>query len=740
MSTTVPAGCPAFHDPERIFTDLAAVRAEPGLPYSDAFGARVVTRYEDIVQALHDVETFSSEPVVPQLPSPFREQFAGRVPDRGTLIGVDNPDHDRLRSAVNGFFVPRRLQRFEPWIREQAHRLVDDFVADGHVDLKTAFALPLPLIVISRIVGLDPDRAEWIGAALGFFLGPRDLYHPGTRQEKAQRLLDLHDYVREVMAQRRLERRDDLISHIWNERDAGAVDMTDFEMLSLVPGLMLAGHETSSNLICIALSHLLPDPQLWAAAQRDDASRAAALEELFRFESAITGMRRRATRDTELGGVRLRAGEEVFLVYASGSRDAALFADPDRIRLDREWSAPHLGFGQGVHACLGAPLARLLLRVELGVLHARLPQLRLGVDPEELEHTVVGEGRGMVSLPLVWTPVAPGGWAVAEAVGMPAAEAARGAAPAMRRASVTGRRLLTEDVVELTLSLEDGAPAWEAGAHIDLELPNGMVRSYSLCGERGAEELRIAVLNEPASRGGSRAVHEQVQEGAELRVRGPRNHFRLRPADFVLFVAGGIGITPFLPMIAECARRGTPWRLLFLGRARDRMPYLEDLQARHAARVYAWPSCERGRYDLDDIWKRLPAGRALVYACGPEALLTGLEDSARRHDREDAVVAERFALRKVEHGPNRPIEVELARTGRVIEVAEDESVLDAVNAAGAGVLSTCREGTCGTCEVRVLAGVPEHRDSVLTAEERLADDTMMTCVSRCRGAKLMLDL
>ena len=177
------------------------------------------------------------------------------------------------------------------------------------------------------------------------------------------------------MAERKHDRRDDLISHVWDMRDAGTVHMTDFEMLSLFPGLMLAGHETSSNLICTGLSHLLADPDRYAAAQRDDASRAAALEELFRFESAITGMRRLVTRDTELGGVPLKAGEQVFLAFASGSRDAGRFSSPDAIEFDRSWSVPHLGFGQGVHACLGAPLARLLLRVELDVLHERLADL-----------------------------------------------------------------------------------------------------------------------------------------------------------------------------------------------------------------------------------------------------------------------------------------------------------------------------------------------------------------------------
>lgn len=734
MSATPPPrdACP-FSDPQRLFDDLAEVRTTEGLPWSEVFQARVVSRYDEIVRVLHDPATFSSAPTVPELPSPWRERFAGRVPARGTLLGLDNPDHDRLRAAVSTFFMPRRLGRYEPWIREQAHQFVDGFAERGSADLKTSFALPLPLKVISHLVGLEADRWEWVGEALGFFLGPRDIHHRSTPEEKAQKLLDLHDYVLEVMAERKRDRRDDLISHVWNQRQAGMVEMTDFEMLSLFPGLMLAGHETSSNLICMALSHLLADPARYAAAQRDDASRAAALEELFRFESAITGMRRLVQRDTELGGVRLRAGEQLFLAYAGGSRDTRRFTRPDQIDLARSWAVPHLGFGQGVHACLGAPLARLLLRVELGVLHERLPDLRLSIRYEELQHTAVSEGRGMVALPLAWTPLP-----VTERRAVAPAGASRAAAPIA--VTVTGRRPLTPDVVELTLVV-DNRLSWEPGAHIDLELPGGALRQYSLCGQPGQADLKIAVLREVAGRGGSAAVHDQVSAGDRLHIRGPRNHFRLRPAGFYLFVAGGIGITPLLAMIDEAERRGTPWRLLYLARSRDRMAYIDELTARYPSRVDPWPSRDRGRYDLGGIWPRLAEDDAYVYACGPESLLTDLEDASRSAGWEERLVVERFAARAAAvHEPDRPFQVVLARSGQTLTVDENESLLDAVNQAGAGVLSTCREGTCGTCEVAVLDGVPEHRDSVLSLEERLANETMMTCVSRCRGHRLVLDL
>src|SRR3954462_3452831 len=414
--------CP-FSDPRALHADLALVRAEPRPVWSEALQRWVVARYEDVVEALHAPDVFSSHPTVPQFPSPWRERFAGRVPDRGTLIGLDNPDHDRLRSAVNTFFVPRTLARFEPWIERAAHEAVDRFAGLGRTDLKRSFGLPLALRTITHVVGLDDARSEEVGFGLSFFLGPKDTRYDATPEEKADALLALHDHILEVMAERKLRRRDDLISHVWNDRDSGEVELTDFEMLSLFPGLMLAGQETSSNLICTGLPRLLATDGAYAAAQHDDASRARALEELLRHESAITGMPRLVTRDTVLGGTRLRAGDEVFLAYQGASRDPAVFDAPDELRLDRRFEKPHLAFGQGVHACLGAPLARLLLRVELGVLHERLPDLRLAVPADGVGRTVASEGRGMVGLPLAWTPVAVRLRAATPAAGAPAVHA-----------------------------------------------------------------------------------------------------------------------------------------------------------------------------------------------------------------------------------------------------------------------------------------------------------------------------
>src|SRR3954447_1772751 len=225
------AGCP-FSDPHALFADLSAARADRGLPWSPRLGRHVVARYDDVIEALHQPEVFSSAPTVPEMPSPWRERFAGRVPDRGTLIGLDNPTHDRLRSAVNTFFMPRKIARFEPWIEAAAHELVDGFALHGRTDLKRSLGLPLALRTITHVVGLDVERADWIGFALSFFLGPKDTHFAATPEEKADALLALHDHVLEVMAERRTDRRDDLISHVWDRRGSRDPGLNHFAMVA----------------------------------------------------------------------------------------------------------------------------------------------------------------------------------------------------------------------------------------------------------------------------------------------------------------------------------------------------------------------------------------------------------------------------------------------------------------------------------------------------------------------------
>jgi ferredoxin-NADP reductase len=307
--------------------------------------------------------------------------------------------------------------------------------------------------------------------------------------------------------------------------------------------------------------------------------------------------------------------------------------------------------------------------------------------------------------------------------------------------AVTGKELVADGVATLTLASPEGArlPDWTPGSHIDVVLPNGLTRQYSLCGDRwNARAYRIGILLEPAGRGGSAYVHRQLAPGALVGVGGPRNNFPLVPAEEYLFVAGGIGITPLLPMIAQADLLGADWRLLYGGRRRSSMAFLDELSA-YGDRVQVVPQDEDGLLDLPGFLGA-PRPGVRVYCCGPAPLLTAI-GSACAGWPASALRTERFVAAE-QPGPARstPFDVELARTGTTVTVPPEQSVLDAVAAAGVDVLSSCRQGICGTCETGVVAGDPDHRDSLLDDDERAAGDCMYICVSRALSDRLVLDL
>jgi ferredoxin-NADP reductase len=307
---------------------------------------------------------------------------------------------------------------------------------------------------------------------------------------------------------------------------------------------------------------------------------------------------------------------------------------------------------------------------------------------------------------------------------------------------VGGRSDEAEEVVSLTLRHPAGAelPAWEPGAHIDLLLADGLVRQYSLCGDpTDRTAWRVAVLREPEGRGGSTYVHDKLTEGTSVRVRGPRNNFALLPAARYLFVAGGIGITPVLPMVAAAEAAGADWTLLYGGRTRTSMAFTAEL-AVYGDKVRLAPQNETGLLDLASYLGD-PVPGTLVYCCGPEPLLNAVEERCAASWAPGALRVERFKAKDAApDAPDDSFEVELRQSGLTLTVPSDRSILQTVEEAGVSVLYSCTEGTCGTCETDIVEGEADHRDSVLTDEEQSANETMMICVSRCRGPRLVLDL
>jgi len=303
-------------------------------------------------------------------------------------------------------------------------------------------------------------------------------------------------------------------------------------------------------------------------------------------------------------------------------------------------------------------------------------------------------------------------------------------------AVVTERLFLTPDVVALTLA--DPArgllPAWTPGAHIELQLPSGRRRQYSLCGPPGRRtDYRIAVRRLDAGRGGSREIHDDLTEGDRVVFAGPRNAFSLGASDRdVLFVIGGIGVTPILPMIQQVQSSGLDWQAVYAGRDRQHMPLLDQVLAAAPERVTVWADSEHGRppYAADLLNAAGPL--TAVYVCGPPGLID-IVRTARNAHVSAALRYERFSPGPVVNGA--PFELQLASTGQVLDVPADRSALDVMIDNDPATPSSCRHGFCGTCRVKVLAGEVQRRG---TATE--AHDEMLVCVSRSDAGRVVIDI
>lgn len=305
----------------------------------------------------------------------------------------------------------------------------------------------------------------------------------------------------------------------------------------------------------------------------------------------------------------------------------------------------------------------------------------------------------------------------------------------------------TADVLVLELRRPDAGalPAWAPGAHIDLVLPSGKIRQYSLCGDvADASRYRVAVLREAAGRGGSEEIHAVAKAGLTIRTRGPRNHFVLVEAPRYLFVAGGIGITPMLPMIHQAESAGRPWRLVYGGRSRGSMGFVAEIAKRSGGTVTLLPQDEMGLPDLDALLAQVEPDAA-IYGCGPAGMLKALKEAAAQHGRASALHIESFSAPDDVAPPaggagDTAFEVELRKSGVTLHVPAARSLGDVLQEAGIDVPFSCQEGYCGTCETRVLEGVPDHRDTILNEEEKAAGNLMMVCCGRSRTPRLVLEL
>jgi vanillate O-demethylase ferredoxin subunit len=320
-------------------------------------------------------------------------------------------------------------------------------------------------------------------------------------------------------------------------------------------------------------------------------------------------------------------------------------------------------------------------------------------------------------------------------------------APSALTVRVTRKHIEAEDICTFELSSADGnpLPSFSAGSHIDVQVPGGLTRQYSLCNDP-AESHRylIGVLRDAASRGGSAAMHAQVHEGSVLQISPPKNHFALaHQAPRHLLVAGGIGVTPILCMAERLAATGADFQMHYATRSRARTAFFDRIQAApFAPRVHFHfdDGAPQQKLDIGTLLSSQPAGTHL-YVCGPQGLMDAVLGAARAGGWDEPRLHYEFFAADVQpRVGDGAFEVQLASSGRIIPIPADRSVLAALADAGVVVPSSCEQGVCGTCLTRVVEGVPDHRDQYLLPEEQAANDQFLPCCSRAKSPRLVLDL
>jgi cytochrome P450/ferredoxin-NADP reductase len=729
------------------------MRDEAPVYWSDRWRWWVLTRFDDVRAAILDPDTFRSFEGMDIDDSALEQAPPGSLPN------IDNPRHDEIRRIVQPYFLPRRVAELEDGIRAVVRDLVGSWRDRGAVDLAEDLAWPMPFDVFFHVMGL-PSRREQDPEQLA----RRDQLERWTHELKDRvpgtphltpvaraATAGVQQFFIDLLEERRQHGRNDLVTHFVRSDVDGVPFVSEqvtptSEVSGLMLVLFLGGVESTAGLTGNLFKLLGENPDQRAVLQRDPTLIPDAIEEALRLITPLQLTARTTSREVTLHGVTIPAGGRVVLITGAANRDERQFPDPDRFDISRGRSR-HLGFGEGVHGCLGAPLARLEARIALEEALPVLGDYELAATP-----TFYPSSPNMYvwkKLPVTFPvsgrrPSADGNGAPhahVEAVQHRTTSVTLVASEFTAEARVAAKREVADGVVTLSLrGLSDQPlPAWEPGAHVDLILDNGPTRQYSLCGDPGDRHAyRLGILRDPAGRGGSTYVHDRLFEGDVVRVRGPRNNFPFVSSPRYLFIAGGIGITPILPMVRAAESAGAGWRLVYGGRQRGSMAFLDEL-SEFGERVEVRPQDETGFLPLAALLGD-PQPQTAIYCCGPEPLLAAVEANSTGWP-PGALHLERFAPKpQAEPVRTEAFEVVLQRSELTLTVPPHRSIMSVVEEAGVGVLSSCAEGTCGTCETPVLDGEPDHLDSVLTEVERRAGDCMMICVSRSCTSRLVLDL
>jgi cytochrome P450/ferredoxin-NADP reductase len=739
-----PLSYAAYDHPYEVYRRL---RDEAPVYYNPRRDLYVVSRYADVRACLKNHA---------QLVNALGNDMDGTHDSYGpgNLIALDQPDHTVLRNIVRPSFAAREILAMEQHIREVTRDLLSRIREKGGGDFALDLALPLVFSISMRLLGApSAESGYWQDHLLRSMA--RTVGQFGIPEDAATSNREAEDHLAEIVRRRReaIEAGSeadtpDVITQILLAGSKGLID--EAEQVGLAHLVLSASTDAPAALLTNCVAILDKFPSLQSYLHQEPSMVKAFVEETLRYDGPAKNLCRQTTAEITIAGVTIPENSRVMVLMGSASRDERVYHNPDAFDIFRTFDADNkiLAFGEGIHSCMGAPLARLTAQAAVEELVAGLEdtEVRVVGTPERWAKQMV---RGFANLPIQLVPSAPvrqirkkhASSAHVESVQHRSTRVTLAAREFETDVRIERKTLVADGVVALTLRQLDGKPLppWKPGAHVDLIVDGAKTRQYSLCSSiDDPHTWRLGILRDPNGSGASLYVHDQLKAGDVVRVRGPRNNFPLVEAPRYLFIAGGIGITPILPMISAAEAAGAAWELVYGGRQRASMAFLDEL-AIYGDKVSVRPQDETGLLDLNSLLGE-PRPNAKIYCCGPEPLLAAVEARCTAWPKGSLHV-ERFVAKPLtEPVLSEAFEVYLAQSQLTLTVPPERSILSIVEAAGVGVLSSCAEGTCGTCETPVLDGIPDHRDSVLDADQREAGDCMMICVSRSCTLRLVLDL
>jgi cytochrome P450/ferredoxin-NADP reductase len=642
----------------------------------------------------------------------------------GSTLNSDPPAHDRTRAITSEPLLPGALVEVEGRIQDAADGLIDTLCRQGEFDAVADFARFLPVTIVAELVGLPVESAQmlkWASATFNLFSTEN------ARTEAAfDDLKDLRDFLLEYGRPEKLQ------PGGWARRifEVGPERGISFETCAqLMRDYINPSLDTTISVSGQLIRLFAENPGEWDQVRANPELIGNAVEEAVRVAAPVRGWTRYVAEDSILAGHHLPAGARVLVMFASANRDPAKYPDPARFDVTRVVH-DHVGFGQGVHMCMGMHLARLEMQCLLRALRRRVARFELTAAPAiGLNNSIRAYEKMPVRVHLAKEILTDAPKRKAESPWLDVV--------------ITARDSAATDIVALELRSADGAPLppYEAGAHVDVQVASGVIRQYSLTGDPADRSCyRLGVLLDPKSRGGSAGVHARFVAGAPVRIGRPRNHFPLQnAASHSILFAGGIGITPMLSMAYALKAAGASWEMHYCGRAADRLAFVEEL-SRFGGKVHL--HIDSGPKDqLLDINSVLlgPAPNRHLYVCGPNGFMDFVTNAAKAQGWSKSTVhLERFGAEVNTDGA--PFTVVAQRSGKTFDVQPGETIAQKLAENGIEVQVSCQSGVCGTCLTRVVEGMPDHRDLVQTDLEKASNARITVCCSRSKTKTLVLDI